>query len=134
MTSPLHTKVVDDATRVHDIVGHHANLLNLFSITCPDKYSAVVLLWLCYLGLFRQLTDLCQSWCQTKDISLCPISWDNFTCFKAYRGNFRSFIAEGLFSAFFKSRPLRTDSLISKWILSGIGGFISPKYQQMSNN
>ena len=126
------TQIVDKPTRVPDVVGQFASLLDLFLTSCPET---------CSQSIHSPLGSSDHCLIQVKIEAKCKVSSDTpfhrkvFRYSKADWDGFRSFLSDIPLSYIFSHGSPKIVSLLTDWILVGMECYIPSKtYQQKPNS
>ena len=126
------TQIVDKPTRVPDVVGQFASLLDLFLTSCPET---------CSQSIHSPLGSSDHCLIQVKIEAKCKVSSDTpfhrkvFRYSKADWDGFRTFLSDIPLSYIFSHGSPKIVSLLTDWILVGMECYIPSKtYQQKPNS
>ena len=126
------TQIVKGPTRVPDVIGQTANLLDLFLTTVPDKCDSTTS---SPLGSSDHSVVVVKIDAKCKESNDAPFHRTVFRYSEADWDSLRLFIADAPISSFFKNKPTKIAQLLTEWIHAGMESFIpSKKYQQRPNS
>ena len=126
------TQIVKGPTRVPDVKGQTANLLDLFLTTVPDKCDSTTS---SPLGSSDHSVVIVKIDATCKGSNDVPFHRTVFRYSEADWDSLRLFIADAPISSFFKNKPTKIAKLLTEWIHAGMESFIPcKKYQQRPNS